>query len=184
MKKILSLLLILPSFVLGDYFTVEARVGGFFPASQLLRKIYGDSGIEYEAEGSLRLYDCFNLWLNVSSFEKNGRTPLLNQKTTLHLLPVSLGIKSNFPINQEFIFYLGGGITHTSIHTHNKSPFVKRHIHKYAWGGVLKSGFIYSITTHFFADLFLDYYYTKVRARNGRHNLGGVRTGIGFGLNY
>lgn len=182
--KTLYLLFLFPMLLWGDHFTTELRIGNFYPTSDLLRKIYGKKGVEFEVEGCVQLHNKLSFWMNFNSFCKHGHSLGLEDKTTLHIYPLSTGLKYTFCFNECLAFYLGVGGSYSWINIHDRSSLVKEHIHKYGWGGVGKSGLIYFFTDRCFLDLFADYYSTKVCGEDHSVNVGGLRLGLGAGISY
>lgn len=181
---------IYPLFVLADNFTTEIRTGYFYPISPAFRDIYRNGGVEFELEETFRVYKDLNLWFNFNYFQREGHSLGFNDKTSIHMYPLSLGIKYNFSLMHNLYFYLGIGASYTCLTIHDHSSFVKEHTFKQGFGGVGKSGFLYYFKRRFFIDLFADYYYTQVsgihraRVQGTSRNVGGLRTGLGFGVSY
>jgi hypothetical protein len=184
MKKLLIIFFAFLPFILWGECTSQIRVGYFYPTSHLMRKIYRDGGVEYEAEGSVRLCDRFSFWTNISTFRRDGHSLGLHDRTTVHLYPFSLGLKYTLPITCQLSAYAGIGPSYSWMKIHDRSSFVRRHTRKYAWGGVAKAGLLYYFCDCYFLDLFADYYYTRVHKQGGSVDIGGLRTGAGLGIIY
>lgn len=108
MKRNLFLLFLFASTVGAETVSIQFRVGHFRPSSHLFRNIYHQGGIEYEGELNYEYVPGNSLWLNASSFEREGRTPD-DQETKIQLRPLSGGIKQFIPFNSWITLYLGAG---------------------------------------------------------------------------
>jgi hypothetical protein len=167
----------------------QLRAGYFYPESSTIREIYG-GGIEGEIETSVLVYRRLSLFANAGVFIKDGHSLGLHDSTRIKIFPLSLGLKYNFYLSNIWEFYLGGAPTYTWVRFHDHSSYVKEHVHKGAFGAVLKTGFIYTFWKRVFLDFFFDYYFTRI---SGTHSSGitsssrdisGFRTGLGLGVKY
>jgi hypothetical protein len=187
--KQLFLLLVLPFSLYAYRGTTELRVGYFYPVSSVIREIY-ESGVEGEIETAVRVYGRLHLFANGGFFTKEGRSLGFKNKTRINLFPLSLGLKYHFTLLPVLEFYLGAAPTYTWAYFHDYSPYVKEHVHKSAFGGVGKLGFIYTFWKMAFADFFFDYYYTRISGVHSpgvtstNRDIGGFRTGLGIGFKY
>lgn len=184
------ILFTLPVFLQADGMSTEIRAGYFYPASKTFRDIYHQGGAEFEIEQTFAV-DCnIDFWANFGYFRRNGHSLGLDDKTSILIYPLSLGFDYNFPICEDFFFYLGAGASYTWVKIHDHSPFVKRHSFRKQFGGVAKSGFVYFFRDCLFLDVYADYYYTRVDGvhRHGvkgtGRDIGGLRTGAGLGISY
>lgn len=167
--------------VYPDNVGIQFRVGHFRPSSHLFRNIYGQGGIEYQAELNYEYVPGNTIWLNINGFERDGITPD-NQQTKIQLHPLSGGIKQLIPFSSSINPYLGLGSTCTFIHGKGKSLFLDERDHKHTWGVVGKSGILVLLSSYFFVDIFADYYYTEIIFDEQKRNVGGLRAGVGIGL--
>ncbi|MBY0529636.1 MAG: hypothetical protein K2P51_05535 [Rhabdochlamydiaceae bacterium] len=190
MKFFTFSLCFLPLLLWGEKFTTELRGGYFYPFSHVMREIYKSGGPEIEVEQTANVYENLNLWLNFNYFQRSGHSLGLKHPTSIHLYPLSLGVKYNISLMNNLDLYLGLGGSYTWANIHDNSSFVKQHIHRQGFGGVGKFGFLYFFGKRFFIDLYADYYYTKICGVHHSHNqstsqnVGGLRTGLGWGASY
>lgn len=184
--KIFSLFaLLFPLFLSGDFFSAELRVGDFCPTSKKIRRIYNDHHLDLEVEASLKYCQNSALWANVNYVRQNGHSIGLKNETTLKLYPVSVGYKTFYGLGSSFLAYFGLGVSYTQVKIRDRpSEQIKGKIEKKAWGTVAKGGAIYYICSNIFADLFCDYYYTEVELNDHKNNIGGIRAGLGLGVNF
>jgi outer membrane protein W len=157
-------------------------VGYFRPADHLIREIY-PRGVALEVQLRRQLVPYIEGWVNANYFVKRGQSLGLHEKTRLQILPLSIGLNVHRCIAEKFTPYIGLGATYTMLKTFDQaSSLTKRH-HRYRFGGVAKSGILYSVNQEFFFSAFADYYYTKVSNGHGNIDIGGLRTGLGLGFN-
>lgn len=166
-----------------DNVLLQARGGLFYPGSSLLRDVYAHVGGDFEVEGSVRLYDGLLFWSNFNFFRKRGTledcTP-----TTVHLYPLSFGLKVRSFFSDHCALYVGAGASASFIRINNKYPYLSSHRSETEWGWVIKSGLLFFLWDNVFADLFLDGYYTETPFTKNFHNSGGLRAGLGIGINF
>lgn len=160
---------------LGADYSAEIRAGYFYPTSSAMKEWCKNGGAEYEVELAAPLTGDIDVWLNVNFFQKKK-----DRDTTIRLYPLSLGIKHGFSICDVVIFYVGIGVSYTHLAVEHHSRQI--------WGGVGKAGFIYDLTDRLFVDLYVDYYSSTVSNFSHQHSqsleLGGLRTGLGFGTRF
>jgi hypothetical protein len=196
MKKLLLLMVLWCGAIHADTYDwcrgweAEVRVAGFRPASKLFREIYSSWGTSYQLEGAKQICGAYYGWANVEWYKKEGHSIPLRDKTDIKLIPFSFGLKYVYWINSCLNAYLGIGPSFTWVKVHNHSDFVKRHVTKESYGGVVKLGVHYYFWCNAFLNLFADYNYQPIHfcghnGNSGHHvNLGGWKIGGGIGLSF
>jgi len=163
--------------------TLQLRVDAFFPSSHRFREIYGTVAPSYEVEASRKLNSFIDGWINFDWFFKHGEAGSCHSSTKITIANGSFGIKFPYEISKHVKVYLGLGPTFGGVWLQNKSHCSHENISKFTFGGIAKSGFIFSLNKHVFFDLFADYFYQPVHFE--KHvNVGGFRTGVGLGYKY
>ena len=163
----------------------ELRGGYFYPTSEKFRDIYKSGCLEGEIEISKTCRENWMGWGNVNYLQKNGRSIGFHNKTTLQMIPISLGCKYKFLMCNSLSPYLGAGLTYTIFEIKNDSDFVKKHVTKGGFGFVIKSGLHIDLSESFLLDLFSDYYYQEIHFYTNRNiNVGGFKIGMGFGYRF
>lgn len=185
MKSIIFLLFLCINPLHSSEWISELRGGYFYPTSKDFREIYPRGGLEGEIEVSKIFRENWIAWGNVNYFEKDGRSIGFHNKTTIRMLPLSLGLKYQFHFCRSISPYLGLGLTYTLSNIQNHSEFVKKNVIKGAFGFVVKSGTFINLSENFLLDLFFDYYYQKIHFYQSHHvDLGGFRMGLGLGYRF
>lgn len=185
MKSIIFILFLCVNTVHSSEWVAELRGGYFYPTSKLFREIYKSGGPEGEIEISKNLRDEWMGWGNVNYFQKDGRSLGLRDKTAIHMIPISLGVKYQFLFCNVFSPYLGAGLTYTIINVKNDSEYVKKHVTKGGIGFVIKSGIYIDLSESFLLDLFADYYYQEIHFyKNHNTDVGGFKVGMGLGYRF
>jgi len=163
----------------------EVRAGYFYPTSKTFRNIYENGGAEVEGEVAYSFNVNWMIWGNVNYFQRRGRSIGFQDKTTIYMVPISLGFKYRFQFNRPLLPYLGGGATYTFLNIKNHSDFVKRNVTKSGFGFVVKAGIYIYLPRNFYLDPFIDYYYQRVNFHAKRNvDVGGLRIGSGFGYRF
>lgn len=174
---------------------LNARVAYLYPTSSRLRHIYSSSIPFYQLETTYETCQGWGYWFDVGYFSKKGHTSLDNCscsscssfdntkiKTKLNLLQLGTGLKYSLDFTCNLSAYLGLGVTYSLINIRNDSCFVDDRVRKKTFGGSIKSGFCYYFNDCFHADLFVDYYLTKIKDHH--LDLSTVATGVGVGVSF
>ncbi len=162
---------------------VEVRSAYFLPSNNLERELYKGARFDAEVQVNKSFCNGWELWGNFTYFQKTGHSAL-NNKTTLTLYPLSLGVRYVFPITFCMNAYLGAGINGTWIHLHNVDPFLQpERFSRFKVGVTGKSGLIYNITECIYLDAFIDYLYIPANFVNA-DNVGGFNFGLGLGYRF
>lgn len=183
--RILFVLVLLPVFpLLAEMETsLVIRTAAFFHSSKTFRDVYGTASGCYELEGGIRFADCFEDWVNLNWFAKDGKTFELKQSTRVNIANVSFGMKYRYAIGSRTSVYLGLGPTIGRIWADHSFSGNHRKIGKMAYGVVVKSGIHYYFSQFAFADFFIDYLYQPVHFKENI-DIGGLRTGVGAGMRF
>jgi hypothetical protein len=169
-------------------FNVNANIAGLYPQSRTFRKIYGIAPL-YRLESLFLLSSHIDCWINLSYFYNKGHSIPLKYKTTIHLIPLSLGLNYMNLIFYDLHFHLGAGPCYTWMRINNKSSFVKK-IRTSGLGGVFKLGIDYQYKKFlflFFLDYYLQYFhFSDENFEVKRHSryVGGLLFGVGVGRNF
>jgi len=174
---------------------LEGNVGYFYPFSSDLRSIVGQ-GIDYQLSFTYKIGERFGLFASADFFTKDGRSTGDHSKTSLWILPISLGIKvfatfwqsDNRFEELDFYFaiapryYLSSATNHASYVDHKN--FAK------GIGGMGGIGMIYSYG-HLSLDAFLDVSYSKIhshtsipKVKTPNVQVGSLVAGGGIGYNF
>lgn len=163
--------------------SIEVRTAAFFHTSKRFRNIYGDVGGSYQLEGATNIYNCIDGWANLDWSIQDGESIGFRNFTRVNITNLSLGIKIPYSLCERLTVYGGIGPSFSIIWLRNNSHFHHKHASKFAFGGVLKFGIIYCISTNVFLDLFADYLYQPVYFE--KHvDIGGFKTGLGAGYKF
>lgn len=172
--KLLLCVLLFPLFLSAnpcDHWSVEGRVAYLYPMSKKFRRIYPEGGADYQLEISRKFCNHWAIWANTSWFHKKGHSTGIHYRTRIDLIPVGIGLKKSFCLTECIDVYLGAGVNYTFLRLKNYSDFVKRHMDKEAFGGVIKSGVNYQVSEHIYAGLFIDYMIQRFNFHGHRHHV-------------
>lgn len=181
---------------------VEFRTSYFRPSSSEIRDLFHDGRVNYQLTGTCPIYGGpmllargINLWGAVDYLSVNGRSLGLAEKTTLRMVPLTLGIKYFSPsigAQCPIHFYAAGGMKYYFVHSHNSSDAVQRSVNRHGMGGVLEAGLMTTLLQHYLFDLFMAYSFKSFRAPStsnpaveGRGlNVSGLNVGAGIGYKF
>lgn len=168
--------------------TLEAKVGYFFFTDSKMRKVYNNGGWDAEVSGTFPIWKWLKGYAGIEYLEKSGRSLNGGQKTSLWMLPISVGIQPTAKVSSNVDFYATFGGQYFYLHTHNQSSYVDRHDHHNGGGGFLNTGFHFFPLEHMVIDLFGAYAFRWVHVEPSKHEvysrkvqLSGLTFGLGLG---
>ena len=175
---------------------VEFKTGYFFFLDSTMRKIYDKGGLDLQLSASYPLWNLAKRWsLNaygaVEYFHRSGKSINGNQKTELWSVPVNIGLKPVYLINENLQYYLAAGPRYFYVHQHNSSYYVPKNSSRNGLGLFVNTGFNYVPCDHFVVDLFGEYSYARVHFHTGDSRvytssiqMGGFTFGGGLGYSF
>jgi outer membrane protein W len=171
---------------------LEARVSYFRPFSKTLRKMFHNGGVDYALEVSAPVWKGLNIWGAVDYFSRHGKMIHFDASTRITIVPLTLGLKYIYSVNQYFGLYGGAGFKYFFVKAINRSTVLNRTIHRNGLGGVLELGTLFCITHHLILDVFGSasfknfhgpkHHSTNVRPENLQ--VGGWNVGAGIGYKF
>lgn len=165
---------------------LKIRAAAFYPQGSLTRNIYG----RFWPEGSLEYdYLCsrhFSLFLNGAYARKDGHSLGERHKTTITLLPMTIGANAWLGSSSWWHPYLGIGIGTVYAHIHNFSPYVKQSQSYWGFASLFQAGMEFDVTKCLFFDLFADYRFNwfEFNKDRSRAQTSGVDLGAGLGFRF
>lgn len=119
-----------------------------------------------------------NVWLEFNYLKKTGELSITNEKTSLQITPILLGVKYNFIFNKIIHPYigLGGGYFYYD----EVNPIGKIEKNNFAW--LAKTGIIFYLNRLFLIDASVEYTSCHVNPAGIKVNLGGLMIGLGLGV--
>jgi len=179
----------------SKYLFVELSGGIFRPSANILKKIYGFTWPAFQFKVTFPLF-CKKVhgWVALNYASKKGCSVGGNQKTTMHLLPVSVGIRGIVPIRTRhcnlFSWYGGIAAQATIARIWNDSNYVDRHTNGTAPGVLFETGFYLYPCRWSVISFGVDYNIARLKAQEScmpnvvscplRLNGLGVRLGLGY----
>lgn len=192
-----SLALILPSLLISREqerdILLEFKAAYFQPTGSLFRHIYGGSAL-FGPEVTFKLKNQWYGFASVDYLTKNGKSLGLRTSTHVNLLPLGIGLKYLWCMNDYSQFYAGLGFQPVYVMLENCSPYVAKNQNKWGFGGIAKIGAFVDLPHHFFLDFFVDYSFVKVPFKNSvvpagyvqphKANVSGAIFGAGVGYRF
>ena len=162
----------------------EIRVGYFYPTSHRFRKIFRGARLDYEIETVQAFHRHFAVWANVSWFPKSGHSIGEQDRTTVNLVPLCIGLKYIAWVNCWTRFRFGAGPSYFFLNTSDHGCACGGKHPSYSnFGGVIKSDISHFFSCNLYLSLFFDYLYLPVHS-SGIHDASGVKTGLGLGYHF
>lgn len=144
--------------------SLEFRVAAFIPMDKRARDIYSNVWADYQIQLGKRFWNNWQIFGEFSGFQKQGHSSL-GDKTKMRIFPISLGVKYFFNLCSNLDAYVGGGVVYSWLRIHDESPYVHQHVNHSQFGGVIKTGLIYTFCNCWFVDVFADYYIQRFSYR-------------------
>ncbi|MCX5922731.1 MAG: hypothetical protein NTX86_05405 [Candidatus Dependentiae bacterium] len=162
----------------------DVRAAALFPHAKLFRQIYGTASPSCQIEASCAIKDCLAAWSNLSYVHASGKSIPLKNKAKLDIVPLSIGLKFLYHLDNDWEVYTGAGLCYTwlkeTINCHRSNN--TSHI-----GGVVKLG----ASKHYRClrvSLFGDYQLQKFVAKHSTYNqkvgAGGFLLGGALGVTF
>lgn len=193
LKAFFCLFLAISSTVSATLFEVKA--GYFFFSDSKMRKVYDRGGLDLQLCTTHPLCTVTRRWElhaygALEYFQKSGKSINGNQKTSLWAVPVNIGLKPIYTINERMLYYFAVGPRYLYIHQHNHSSYVSKNNSRNGLGFFVNTGFNYLLCNGFVLDIFGEYSYAKIRfhAKSGSYSrriqVGGFTFGGGLGYEF
>lgn len=183
LKFIFATLCLLAGNLKADYdATFEVRSSAYFPNSHHVREVYGNAHPTFGVEVSQNFCNGLNFWGDIDYFSWSmHKKPCCRSR--LQVLNTSFGLRWFYAPCEPFKLYLGIGACLSGVNIRNKVFCETERARKFAAGGVLKSGLIYTFCAPFYLNLFVDYVYLPL-SFHGYLDVGGLKTGLGLGVEF
>jgi hypothetical protein len=166
----------------------EARVAYYHPFSKKVRSNYGEGWAEYQFEISKGIDQYWRIWTGVGGFSRKGHSHGLNDRSTLQLIPVSLGIKYIYPLYSDMNFYVGGAACYSFLHIKHHSHHTHTNHNQGSWGALVQTGTTYFFKDCYYMNVFADYFFQDFHfSKSGqkfRLDMNGYKIGVGLGLSF
>jgi hypothetical protein len=179
----------------SKYLFVELSGGVFRPSASILHKIYGSTWPAFQFKVTFPLF-CKKIhgWIGVNYAAKSGKSLGGCQKTKMHLIPISFGLRGIVPIRTQhcnlFSWYAGIAAQAVVARIWNDSDYVDRHTNGTAPGVIFETGFYIHPCRYGVISLGIDYNIARLKAQEScipnvvscplRLNGLGARLGVGF----
>lgn len=168
---------------------LEFRAGAFFPESKLYREIYGNLPT-VQLETSYPLICNVKAWSNITFIFKDGHSIPLKNKTSILIVPFSLGLKYVAHCCHDFDLCIGAGATFSCVRIRDHSPYVIPKTQRYDFGGIVKFQIIKRFNC-FYVSAFTDYFIEDLHIGKShkcvyRHSqdIGGLFVGASIGKEF
>lgn len=172
-------------------FLPEVKAAYFYPLDSRTRDIYSDGAV-YGLELNMESCWCIYPWISGQYFCVDGRSIGEDDKTTLRLVPLGIGLKYMFCCESCWRPYVGLGFGATYLHTKDDSNFVKRTRSKWGYGLIVKGGSYFYFSDCWFFDIFIDYTWMKLSFSGStdpfiigkKADISNIAVGGGIGVNF
>ncbi len=156
----------------------EIKAAYFSPTDDAFKDIYGQ-GKTYGAELAFKFNRFFGLWVSAENFSKKGKLTFTKEETTLKIMPLSAGL--SFELGLGFISpYVHFGIGYF----HYEESNILGQVKKNNIGYVGQIGLLIKTIGLFYLDLFGQYSSCQVKPLELEAELGGLKVGVGLGLQF
>lgn len=162
----------------GDSFRIEGLVQYFQPSDEAFKDIYG-SGMMYGGEISIKVWEWISIWAGADYYSEAGKTTFTQEDTDLRITPIYGGVMFQLP-NRNFQPYTALGIGYFLYEEENPIGQID--------GGEIGYIVQLGLRVKTFGPLFFDikggYSICKTQPGDLEVDLGGIKGGIGIGLEF
>lgn len=160
--------------------TIRAEIKGayFRPTDAAFKEIYGQ-GQTYGAEIGLKLGKFFSFWVAAENFSKKGKMSFTQEETNLKIIPINVGVSLEIPLG---LFAPYGRLAVGYFHYEESN--ILGQVKKNNLGYLGQVGFFLKIFDPLYLDLFGQYSYCRVKPLELEADLGGLKVGLGLGLQF
>jgi len=165
---------------------VEFKPAYFHYQDNVARSIFGHGGYMSIFGFDVEAYKYLHVWIDLGFLFDSGKVKSANAKERVTFLPLSLGLKYLYKINNQASLYAKTGPNWTYVSTKVDYPYIQQRVSKNDFGALFGIGSLISLDKNFSLDLFFDYIYNKKSFIDSNSNLrlkryfGGFAMGIGL----
>lgn len=159
-------------------FTFLARIDYFSPSEDMFKTVYGGSP-NYGGEIMASLWKGISIYFGASYFSKTGEMTPLGEETKINIIPIELGILFKFS-KTKIKPYIGGGLGYYSL---SEESFLGK-VTASDIGFFGQLGVVINLTENFVIDIKAKYNLCNVEIDEIKNNIGGIKIGVGIGLNF
>ncbi len=158
--------------------TFLVRVDYFSPSEDMFKTVYG-GGPNYGGEIIASLWKGISIYFGASVFSKTGEMTPLGEETKINIIPIELGILFKFS-KTKIKPYIGGGLGYYSL---SEESFLGK-VTASDIGFFGQLGVVINLTENFVIDIKAKYNLCNVEIDEIKNNIGGIKIGVGIGLNF
>jgi len=152
----------------GSFILNEVKLGYFRFGDKRLRHAYDKGVLDVQLTSSFRFWEPLYIYGSVEYIQAEGRFKD-HAKSTVRIVPLSLGLQYIQPITFDLKYYLTLGPRYFFFHQAGH--------HSSGLGGFANTGFIYYLSRHIVVDFFGEYSYKRMN----HLQVGGLTLGAGIG---
>lgn len=169
-------------------YEAEGKVGIFIPTTKRISEIFPAMPF-LEVEGRYRFDQCWEVWSGVGWIYGVGNSQGCKNRTTVQVVPFTLGVRQYICIAPTLDAFLGLGGVWSLYSEHDHSPDLHQHISKNQFGGIIQGGLQHCFAEGIFFTCSVEYLYQKFSFHKVyeehftyRHdvNMSGVKVGCGI----
>jgi len=165
---------------------LEIKPSYFFFSASPMKNIYNDGGFEVQGSIAAPLSNHLDLYGSIGYRKAWGHALNSDEKTSLSVVPVDIGLKLLFNCCNRFYSFVASGPRYFHFHQHNPSLYVDPTINSGGVGFFINTGFSVRVTDCLMLGIFGEYSYEKQKIFPNSPNVysnGGVQLGgFAFGL--
>lgn len=189
MRKLIFILLFLPSLLRADWFQTQFKVAYFRPDSSIMRDIYGSAWTNLGVNFTFPYRCGFNGFFGFNYMHEHGSSIGAERDTRISMYPFTLGFRYLLYVNQYMNWYVGLNGKAVYIRVKNDRVIAKKRVFTWAPGGGGEVGATFWVTSRLSFELFADYYYAqgfpsinRLGVEEKSEAVGGLSLGSGLGF--
>lgn len=167
----------------------EIKPSYFFFSASPMNEIYDNGGFEIQASASVPFFKHLDFYSSIGYRQVSGHALNSDEKTSLTVLPLDIGLKPVFKIDERFCYFFAVGPRFFYFNQRNNSPYVDQMINGGGVGLFANTGFNVRLADSFLLGIFGEYSYEKQTIdttipnvfSNGSVQMGGFAFGLSLG---
>ena len=189
MKKIKFIFIVLILFVgLSHYsFAKNFKLGGSFnyysvADDKIFKEVYEDGGLMFGVFLSYEPIKRFEIRGEANYFHAKGGMTFTKEEVTFTIIPIVIGLRIWTVEIQKFKPYLGSGLNLYSYKEELPDRFDD--VSDSTIGFHFEGGTYLNLAKMFYLDFNIRYVFATTKSEHGNTELGGLRAGIGIGIQF
>jgi opacity protein-like surface antigen len=167
---------------LAESFKIGGSVNYYSVTESIYKDVYGKGNLMFGGALSCELIRMFELRAEANYFHQKGKMTISKEEITLTIIPITLGTRIRFIEIDRLSPYIGAGFDFYSYKEELPDRFDD--VSEHTTGFHVEGGFYVDATHSLYLDVNIRYTKADTEPFDETVRLGGIRAGIGFGIQF